>query len=51
MEEAVSLDDGADVCGHGVGFDEHCEDCEDELAAEDAVAREDAREEVLRGKV
>ena len=28
------MDDG-DACHHGVGFDEYCEDCEDEMDAEE----------------
>lgn len=33
-EEYEIEDDEPDVCHHGVGFDEDCEDCEDEIFAE-----------------
>lgn len=32
-EEYEIEDDDPDVCHHGRGFDEDCEDCEDEIEA------------------
>jgi hypothetical protein len=35
LHEKDEIEDNApDVCHHGVGFNEDCEDCSDELAAE-----------------
>jgi len=42
-EEYEIEDDDPDVCHHGVGFDETCEDCEIEIAEDEAGWREQAK--------
>lgn len=33
-DESIDVDDGGDVCHHGVPFSEHCEECEFESEEE-----------------
>jgi hypothetical protein len=39
-EHDIEQDDDPDVCHHGVGFDETCEECEHEIQEEDELERD-----------
>lgn len=43
IDDQVEGDDEADVCHHGVGFDETCERCEEEIAEDERVERANSR--------
>lgn len=43
LEELDDDEHDDDTCHHGIGFDEYCEDCEDEDAENEAMADEAVR--------